>query len=277
MGCGASASELGLASFYKSSYDTSVPGGLTAAHRSLPMGSQVRVLNLDNGRAVVVKIVDRGPFIDGRIIDVSPAVAATLGFLTAGLAHVRIDPVSAESGSGVPRQAAATPHPTSPYEICRYGADRLGYQRGDSAAAVAAPARRAVGCEDLPSGLFAFAQRSEDLTPLVARSRAFLTETQAAASIPVSAIAAVPERVPDRRTALTRAAGSLAVPTGAFGEVGAAASIPVSALVAAPERQASSRRPANGCGDTASCEGRERRSASNPIVSFFARLGAPLD
>ena len=90
MGCHASATELDLASFYGAQ-------GLTAAHRSLPMGSRVRVLNLDNGRSVIVRIVDRGPFIHGRVIDVATAAAVTLGFRDAGLAHVRIERISAET------------------------------------------------------------------------------------------------------------------------------------------------------------------------------------
>ena len=53
---------------------------LTAAHRSLPFGSKVRVLNRKNGRTVVVTINDRGPFVRGRIIDVTPAAARELGF-----------------------------------------------------------------------------------------------------------------------------------------------------------------------------------------------------
>jgi rare lipoprotein A len=63
----ASAAEQGLASYFQYSRFA----GLVAAHRSLPMGSQVRVVNLDNGRSVVVTIVGRGPFIRGRVIDVS--------------------------------------------------------------------------------------------------------------------------------------------------------------------------------------------------------------
>jgi rare lipoprotein A len=51
------------------------------------------VVNLDNGRSAILKIVDRGPFIRGRIIDVSPVAASALGFRGAGLAHVRIDRV----------------------------------------------------------------------------------------------------------------------------------------------------------------------------------------
>jgi len=53
---------------------------LTAAHRSLPFGVRVRVTNRQNGRSVVVRINDRGPFIHGRIIDVTPAAAGQLGF-----------------------------------------------------------------------------------------------------------------------------------------------------------------------------------------------------
>jgi len=57
------------------------------------MGTRVRVVNLDNGRSAVLKIVDRGPFIRGRIIDVSLAAASVLGFRGAGLAHVRVERV----------------------------------------------------------------------------------------------------------------------------------------------------------------------------------------
>lgn len=63
-------------------------GGLTAAHRSLPFGTMVRVTNRNNGRSVVVRINDRGPFVRGRVIDVTPAAAHALGF--AGLAHVTL-------------------------------------------------------------------------------------------------------------------------------------------------------------------------------------------
>ena len=65
------------------------PGALTAAHRSLPFGSHVRVTNHANGRSVVVTINDRGPFVRGRIIDLTPAGARALGF--SGLASVTIE------------------------------------------------------------------------------------------------------------------------------------------------------------------------------------------
>jgi rare lipoprotein A len=63
----------------------------TAAHPSLPMGTFVKVTNLRNGRAIVVRINDRGPVVDGRIIDVSDNAARALGFKERGLQKVRLD------------------------------------------------------------------------------------------------------------------------------------------------------------------------------------------
>lgn len=64
------------------------PHGLTAAHRTLAFGTQVRVTNRRNGKSVLVRINDRGPFIKGRVIDVSPRAAAILGF--SGVAPVTL-------------------------------------------------------------------------------------------------------------------------------------------------------------------------------------------
>ena|ERR1700730_829010 len=67
------------------------PGRLTAAHRSLPFGTMVRVLNRSTGRSVVVRINDRGPFVRGRVIDLTPAAAHVLGI--SGLAPVSLSVV----------------------------------------------------------------------------------------------------------------------------------------------------------------------------------------
>jgi len=64
---------------------------LTAAHRSLPFGTQVRVTNLNNGRSVIVRINDRGPFSGGRIIDLSRAAASAIDMVNAGVARVRVE------------------------------------------------------------------------------------------------------------------------------------------------------------------------------------------
>jgi rare lipoprotein A len=85
----------GIASIYSggrtANGERASAGGLTAAHRSLPFGTQVRVTNRANGRSVVVHINDRGPFVRGRIIDLTPAGARALGF--SGTAPVEVDPL----------------------------------------------------------------------------------------------------------------------------------------------------------------------------------------
>ena len=89
--------QVGIASWYDPGrrraggvvYDSS---DLTAAHRSLPFGTRVRVTNLENGRTVTVVINDRGPFVRGRIIDLSKPAARRLGIIRSGVARVRVAP-----------------------------------------------------------------------------------------------------------------------------------------------------------------------------------------
>jgi rare lipoprotein A len=94
----ASADQLGHASWYSLPANITAngermnPNELTAAHRSLPFGTKVLVENLANGRSVVVRINDRGPFIGGRIIDLSKAAAASIGMIETGTAKVRVTP-----------------------------------------------------------------------------------------------------------------------------------------------------------------------------------------
>jgi rare lipoprotein A len=76
---------------------------LTAAHRTLPFGTKVRVTNLSNGRSVVVRVNDRGPYARGRIIDLSEAAARRIDMVRAGVARVRVEPL----GAGT-RRAVAT-------------------------------------------------------------------------------------------------------------------------------------------------------------------------
>ena len=64
---------------------------LTAAHRTLPFGTRVRVTNLENGRMVIVRINDRGPFVAGRIIDLSFAAGKKIGIIGTGVAPVRLE------------------------------------------------------------------------------------------------------------------------------------------------------------------------------------------
>ena len=236
MSFGASATELGMASYYGAA-------GLTAAHRSLPMGSRVKVLNLDNGRSVILRIMGRGPFIRGRVIDVSTAAAEALGFRDAGLAHVKIDAVSPQGEPGPRPEAQPATLEASSYEICRYGAERLQHLQSDWLGGEAAAMRSDTGCENLRPQLFGLAERSEDLAPFAARGGAFLTGAEAAISIPVSAIAEAE-----------------------------AATIPVGALPPVPKSEAPPIRPATGCGAASSCEKGKQLSASNFVVLLFPRL-----
>jgi rare lipoprotein A len=71
--------------------ETHGAGALTAAHRTLPFGTMVRVTNLDTGRSVVVRINDRGPVARGRVIDLSAAAATALDMRQDGVAHVRLE------------------------------------------------------------------------------------------------------------------------------------------------------------------------------------------
>ena len=72
---------------------------LTAAHRTLPLNTPVRVTNQENGRSVVVVVNDRGPYVDGRVIDLSLAAAKRLGMLHDGLAQVCIEPLDRPSSN----------------------------------------------------------------------------------------------------------------------------------------------------------------------------------
>jgi len=103
-------SEIGVASWYGPPYHNRRGSNgeiynmhaLTAAHRTLPLGSIVRVTNLKTGDSTLVRITDRGPFIEGRILDLSLAAAKKVDVWQAGLARVRVDvlqtPAPLESG-----------------------------------------------------------------------------------------------------------------------------------------------------------------------------------
>lgn len=95
---GGSGGHSGMASYYGSESGSRtasgarfVPGAMTAAHRTLPFGTKVRVTNKHNGRSVVVTINDRGPFIRGRIIDLSSGAAGVIGMRSSGVAPVSME------------------------------------------------------------------------------------------------------------------------------------------------------------------------------------------
>lgn len=121
-------SETGIASWYgpgfhgryTASGEVYDQEGVSAAHKTLPMPSIVRVTNLDNGRTVIARINDRGPFVSGRIIDMSKGGARELGIDVTGTAHVRVEIMRRESeivkqialqGGGITQQMAALANP----------------------------------------------------------------------------------------------------------------------------------------------------------------------
>nr|WP_315360731.1 septal ring lytic transglycosylase RlpA family protein [Neisseria bacilliformis] len=77
---------------------------LTAAHRTLPISSRVRVTNLANGKSVVVRINDRGPYHGNRVMDLSKAAAQELGFIRTGTAQVKIEPLAPTDGKTISEQ-----------------------------------------------------------------------------------------------------------------------------------------------------------------------------
>jgi rare lipoprotein A len=103
-----SQTQTGKASFYADKFD----GGPTAsgekyrhskktgAHKTLPFGTKVRVTNLDNNKTVEVVINDRGPYVDGRIIDLSKSAAEELDFINKGIADVKLEVIDAGDGKG---------------------------------------------------------------------------------------------------------------------------------------------------------------------------------
>ena len=97
----AQSSETGIASYYGDQFDGHLtasgqpydPNAFTAAHRTLRLGVRLEVVNLDNGKWTVVTVNDRGPYVKGRLIDLSKAAAEKLGMITTGTARVRIWPI----------------------------------------------------------------------------------------------------------------------------------------------------------------------------------------
>jgi rare lipoprotein A len=100
----ANSSSDGLASFYTEDEWTANgerfnTRAMTAAHPTLPFGTRLRVTNVTNGRSVVVRINDRGPFVPGRVVDLSESAAESLGMVERGVVKVKLDVVQKPSGS----------------------------------------------------------------------------------------------------------------------------------------------------------------------------------
>ena len=114
--------QVGTASWYGSDFDGRLTASgepydmydMTAAHLTLPLGSYVRVTNLRNGKAVVVRVNDRGPITPGRIIDLSYGAALALGYNSRGLQRVRLDVVKPHRRTAYETVADNHPIPAIP-------------------------------------------------------------------------------------------------------------------------------------------------------------------
>ena len=97
----AAAATTGVCSYYARMHNGHITAGgekfdsnaMTAAHRTLPMGTKLKVTNLSNGKSVVVTVNDRGPFVKGRVISVTRRAAQELGFIKQGITKVQIEQV----------------------------------------------------------------------------------------------------------------------------------------------------------------------------------------
>jgi rare lipoprotein A len=118
------AQEYGVASYYSDKFqgrptangETYDKDKLTASHKTLPFGTYIRVTRLDNKKSVVVRVNDRGPYISGRIVDLSKKAADLLDLSAEGTARVKVDVVQAASTEGEGATAAAAPGDSKPKE-----------------------------------------------------------------------------------------------------------------------------------------------------------------
>jgi rare lipoprotein A len=157
--------ETGIASWYGPGFHAKFTANgeifdqndLTAAHRTLPMPSFVRVTNLENGRSIVLRVNDRGPFARGRILDVSARASELLGFDRAGTARVRVQILAEESRqvaqqmrSGVQVASAAPPQAAQPLAAPRSGV--VSGALPPPSAVAASPAAAPIGMPVDPTG-----------------------------------------------------------------------------------------------------------------------------
>lgn len=99
------APQTGMASYYADRFDGLPTASgeayrkdqLTAAHRTLPFGTMIKITNLKNGKFIIARVNDRGPHVKGRIVDVSKAAAEKLGFIRQGVARVQVEVVRGEN------------------------------------------------------------------------------------------------------------------------------------------------------------------------------------
>ena len=156
--------EVGLASWYGDQFNgrPTATGeifdmhALTAAHKTLPLPGLIEVTNLANGRRVVLRVNDRGPFVDGRILDLSRGAAQELGLLQAGVGEVRVRYLgrAPRLGSGRPLQLAGTPRAEPAVEPRQFWVQAAAFSDGDRARRAVEALGRSARVDDSRGGLF---------------------------------------------------------------------------------------------------------------------------
>ncbi len=215
-------SKVGLASWYGAAFHGRLTAngevydvnGLTAAHPTLPLPSYVRVTNLGNGRSLIVRVNDRGPFAHNRLIDVSSRVADMLGFKRQGTAKVRVDYVGPARMDGRDENTLLASYrgpDVAPWQNRAFADNRTASSGMEVASAAPAPQLRPAEfapSEPLlltPAVTTAYAEPTDNLGALILRSG--LTRSYAEAPRPTPALAAAAELSShDLTTALTAAA-----------------------------------------------------------------------
>ncbi len=232
-------SRVGLASWYGSAFHGRLTAngevydvnGLTAAHPTLPLPSYVRVTNLENGRSLVVRVNDRGPFAHDRLIDVSARAADMLGFRQEGTAKVRVDYVGPARMDGRDERMLVASYRGPAGGMPSFEDNRLATAGMMVASAAPAPEpelRPAVADGEpltlTPAVTTAYADPTDNLGALILRSG--LTRSYAETAPPAPALAAATElSTHDLTTALTAAAARKAEELSATRTAGTPATI----------------------------------------------------
>jgi rare lipoprotein A len=207
--------ETGIASWYGEAFhakDTANGevfdlNSLTAAHKTLPMPSIVQVTNLENGRSLQLRVNDRGPFVRGRIIDVSRRAAQLLGFETQGTAKVRVQVLAPESiqVAAIARQKGVEPGRVAPAGETPQAAPR------DTVVAQALPAPGAAAPQPVPPGL-AYARPKPGAAPAPAAPSGPSATAQYASATPPPPLSDTVSVVPVAPTQIWIQAGAFATP-----------------------------------------------------------------
>jgi rare lipoprotein A len=178
--------ETGVASFYGKKFHGRRTSNLevydmyafSAAHKSLPLPSFARVTNLDNGKSVIVRVNDRGPFHSGRIIDLSYAAATRLGYVRQGTARVEVRALTPDDTQSVYASRAESPKPQPPTPAKALGAAQSPMDRLVASVPTGVADKPGPGVAEAMSGEYRFDMRQDGKTMTAAEFDAWMKSRQ---------------------------------------------------------------------------------------------------